>query len=677
MRPLVTIGREEATRLEGVLFDLDDTLLTHGALSPEAYRALFELGDAGLVLVAVTGRPAGWAEVFARQWPIEGCVAENGAIAVVREGPTIRVVDPVAPSVRRARRDALADLVRTAAREIPEIAISDDTHARTSDVAWDVGESARASEPAIARLVALCEAAGARTSRSSVHVHASLDVCDKATGVLSFLHARLAVDPTVARGRFAYVGDSGNDAPCFAAFTTSIGVANVWMSRRKMAILPAWVTASERGAGFAEMARTLARLRRPLDGPGEPRHPPRMATQDDLLADAHRYLYPNYKPAPFVLARGKGCEIFDVGGRRYLDFAAGVAVCSVGHAHPDHVRAIAEQAATLVHTSNYFYNEPNIRLARRLCERSGMARAFFCNSGTEAVEALFKLTRRHFHAKGDAARRRFLAFDNAFHGRSMGALSLTGTPKYREGFGVIEGVAHVPYGDLDAVRRHVGPELAAIVVEPIQGEGGVLPPPPGFLASLRALSDANGSLLLFDEVQTGVGRTGSLFGFQQAGVVPDALSLAKGLGGGVPIGVMLTSEALAGALPPGTHGSTFGGNPLASAAALSVLDILDREGLVEGARVKGEILHGLLVDLVRDLPDVCEGARGAGLLRALVLRPGRVARDELVDLAAAGLLLTAAGDRVLRFTPPLVVTDREIVEGVGIVRDVLLRSRAG
>ena len=396
---------------------------------------------------------------------------------------------------------------------------------------------------------------------------------------------------------------------------------------------------------------------------------------EELLALAKKRLYPNYKPAPMILARGRGCEVFDVEGKRWLDLCAGVAVCSVGHAHPKLVKAISEQAVKLVHVSNYFFNEENILLADALCEKSGFQRAFFCNSGAEANEAMFKLGRRHFFAKGEK-RTRFIAFDNAFHGRTMGAVSLTGTPKYREGFGGVEGVTHVTYGDLDAVKAQMsggaGSDVAAILVEAVQGEGGVLPAPSGFLEGLRKLCDAQGALLLFDEVQTGIGRLGRWFGFEGTGVRPDAIALAKGLGGGVPIGAMLTTEALAGALPPGTHGSTFGGNPLASAAARAVLRILEEEDLVRGAKEKGARLGEKLAALAKELPGKCEGERGEGLLRGLVLKPGFVVRNILPKLADAGVLLTAAGERVLRFSPPLVVTDAELAEGVDAVRNVLV-----
>jgi acetylornithine/N-succinyldiaminopimelate aminotransferase len=396
-----------------------------------------------------------------------------------------------------------------------------------------------------------------------------------------------------------------------------------------------------------------------------------MSSSDELLATARKRLYGNYKPAPIVFARGEGSVLFDVAGRRFPDLAAGVAVSAVGHAHPVLTRAIAEQAARVLHVSNYYYNEPNVLLADELCRRTGFDRAFFCNSGAEANEALIKLARHHFWQKGDRGRVRVIAFQNAFHGRTLGALSMTGTPKYREGFGELGPVTHVPYGDLEAVEGALGDDVAAIIVEPVQGEGGVFPAPQGFLAGLRALADRAGALLLVDEVQTGIGRLGRFLGHEGSGARADAVALAKGLGGGVPIGAMLTTEALAGALPPGTHGSTFGGNPLACTASLAVLRILDDERLVEGAREKGTVLAGLLAGLARDLPHLCEGQRGEGLLQGLVLRPGLTARALLDRLVEEGVLLTAAGERVLRFSPPLVVTAAQLEEGVAVVRRVL------
>ena len=403
-----------------------------------------------------------------------------------------------------------------------------------------------------------------------------------------------------------------------------------------------------------------------------------MANSDEkaLLKLAEEHLYPNYRQAPCVFVRGKGCEVWDKSGKRYLDLAAGVAVSSLGHAHPRYVAAMSEQVGRLVHMSNYFYNEPNIVLAAELCRRTGMDRAFFCNSGTEANEALLKLARHHFFLKGDKRRSRIIAFEEAFHGRTLGALSMTGRAKYREGFGIHEGdVTHLPYGDLEAALRAMGSDVAAIIVEPVQGEGGVVPAPPGFLRALRSAADDAGALLLLDEVQTGVGRTGNFLACQAEGVVPDAIALAKGLGGGFPVGAMLCHEKLAGALPPGSHGSTFGGNALASTAALTVLAVLDDERLIEGAKKKGEFLSHALSALCERHSDLVEPERGAGLLRAVPLRPGLEARSVLGLLRDRGVLLIVAGDSALRICPPLVVTEEQLKEGVSVLDEVLVSLR--
>ncbi|MGA2450049.1 MAG: acetylornithine transaminase [Polyangiaceae bacterium] len=401
-----------------------------------------------------------------------------------------------------------------------------------------------------------------------------------------------------------------------------------------------------------------------------------MSTNAELVSLAREALYGNYSPAPIAFVRGRGCELFDADGRRWLDLCAGVAVCSLGHCHPAVARAIADQASRLMHCSNHFYNEPNILLAADLCRRTGFARAFFCNSGTEANEALVKMARHHFFGRGEPKRVRFVAFENAFHGRSLGALSLTGTAKYREGFGPLGPVTHVPYGDAVAVDKAMGPDVCAIVVEPMQGEGGVVMAPSGFLARLRSIADAHGALLLVDEVQTGVGRLGRFLGSDGTGAKPDAVALAKGLGGGFPIGAVLTTERVAGALPPGTHGSTFGGNALASAVALAVLRTLDEDKVVEAVVAKGATLGSLLRTLAGELPDVCEGARGEGLLWGLVLRQGFAARSVISRLQERGVLVIGAGERVLRFCPPLTITIAELEEGVRAVGEVLRELRS-
>lgn len=394
-------------------------------------------------------------------------------------------------------------------------------------------------------------------------------------------------------------------------------------------------------------------------------------TQEALVELGRRYLYPNYRQPPIVLAKGQGAVVWDLAGKRYLDFYAGIAVTALGHAHPALVAAITEQAGRLLHVSNYYFNEPNVRLAEKLCRATGLDRVFFCNSGAEAIEASLKLVRHHFYLSGQPERMRVVAFHNSFHGRTLGALAATGQSKYRDGFGTLPHVTHVPYGDADAVETAFGPDVAAIVVEPVQGEGGVLPAPAGFLAKLRRIADAHGAFLIADEIQTGVGRTGAFLACQREGVVPDVVALAKGLGGGVPIGAMLCRDTLAAALPPGSHGSTFGGNPLASAAALAVLDTLEREQLIPAAQRRGELLAEGLRRIAERHRNLVVETRGVGLLQALVLADHVDARALLGRFQEVGLLLTIAGGQALRFSPPLVVTEAEIHEALTIVERVL------
>jgi acetylornithine/N-succinyldiaminopimelate aminotransferase len=398
---------------------------------------------------------------------------------------------------------------------------------------------------------------------------------------------------------------------------------------------------------------------------------------ETLLGFGQKHLLGNYRQAPFVLARGRGSELFDTGGKRYLDFCAGVAVAALGHGHAGLAAAIADQAATLMHVSNYFYNAENVQLADELCRYTGYDRAFFCNSGAEANEAMLKIARRWFFEQGRPDRYRIIAFHHAFHGRTLGAVALTGNPKYQEGFGPpLPGVTHVDYGDLEAVKGAMGPDVAAILVEPVQGEGGVVPAPEGFLPALRRLCDAHGALLLVDEVQTGLGRTGKVLGQEHDGVRGDAIALAKGLGGGFPIGALLVREELGKALPPGTHGSTFGGNALASRAARTVIATLQREGIVEHVAAVGAHLGRGLAALAAKHPTVALGERGRGLLRGLRLAPGVDVRGTLTTLQKRGVLLTVAGADVLRFSPPLVVTEAEIDEGLAIVDGVLAEAAA-
>ncbi len=390
-------------------------------------------------------------------------------------------------------------------------------------------------------------------------------------------------------------------------------------------------------------------------------------SQLDLVALGKSHLYPNYRQPPLVLTRGEGSRVWDAAGKQYFDLFAGIAVSTLGHGHPRLAGAIAEQAKQLLHVSNYFYNQPNVELAAKLCRLTAMDRVFFCNSGTEAIEASLKLARRHFFAKGERDRLRIIAFENSFHGRTLGALAATGQPKYKDGFGPLPGVTHVPYGDVARVRQEMGPDVAGILVEAVQGEGGVLPAPPGFLAALRDIVDEAGALLIADEVQTGVGRTGTFLGFEHDGVKADVVALAKGLGGGVPIGAMLCRAPLSEALPPGSHGSTFGGNPLASAAALAVLEVLEQEGLLAQVRERGAELAQRLTELQAKHARLVAATRGRGLLQALVLKDDVDARALLGKLQDAGVLVTVAGGQALRVSPPLNITSSELGAALDIV----------
>jgi len=395
-----------------------------------------------------------------------------------------------------------------------------------------------------------------------------------------------------------------------------------------------------------------------------------------MLAAADAHLMGNYRPARMVIDRGEGVYLFDTEGNRYLDFCAGVAVCCLGHGHPVLSQAIAEQAARLMQVSNYFFTDQNIQLAEELHQATGYERTFFCNSGAEANEAMLKIARRHFHEQGKP-RTKIITFEKAFHGRTLGALALTGNPKYLEGFGEpLAGMVQLPYGDLDAVEQALDDDTAAVFVEPLQGEGGVNPAPDGFLPGLRKLCDANGSLLMVDEVQTGFGRTGKLLAAQHDGVMGDACALAKGLGGGFPVGALLVREHMAKSLPPGSHGSTYGGNPLACMAARTVLRVLHEDKLIDNAVERGEQLAEGLSKLVEKFPKLCRGHRGRGLMRAIVLTEAKEPRELLGALREEGLFATAAGPHALRFLPPLIVSAAEIDEALGMLDRGLGRVHA-
>ncbi len=346
-----------------------------------------------------------------------------------------------------------------------------------------------------------------------------------------------------------------------------------------------------------------------------------------------------------------------------------MAVSALGHGHPALTSAIADQAAAVIHVSNLYAAPPVVALAEGLTRRTGMDRAFFCNSGAEAIEAALKLARRYFQVVRGESRFRFVAAEKSFHGRSFGALSVTGQPKYWEGFEpLVPGARFVPYGDVAALEAAVDQETAAILLEPIQGEGGVVIPPPGYLAAARAIADRAGCLLIFDEIQTGFGRTGTFLASAHEGVRPDVLTLAKGIAGGLPLGAMLHTEAVAEAFVPGSHMSTFGGNPVCCAAALVVLGLVGEEGFLALVREKGAALMEALNEGLASVAGVQE-VRGRGLLVGISL--DRPAGPFVSALYERGVLATVAGGTVLRLSPPLVIADREIEHGVREVVDVV------
>ena len=383
-----------------------------------------------------------------------------------------------------------------------------------------------------------------------------------------------------------------------------------------------------------------------------------------IMTESATHLLPVFARADLAFARGEGCWLIATDGERYLDFTSGVAVNALGHAHPTLVAALQEQATKLWHTSNLFKSPDGERLAARLCEQSGFADfVFFANSGAEAMECAIKVTRKHHAAKGSPERYRIITFEGAFHGRTLATLAATGSQKYLEGFGPpVEGFDQVPLGDLDAVKKAIGPHTAGILIEPIQGEGGVRAPSHAFVKSLRELCDQHSLLLVFDEVQTGMGRTGELFAHRRFGVSPDVMSLAKALGGGFPIGACLATANAAAGMTPGSHGSTFGGNPLAVAAANAVLDVMLKPGFFEHVQQMSLLLKQKLASVVDRHGDILADVRGEGLLIGVkaVVPSG----DLVAALREEKLLTVGAGDNVVRFLPPLIVSAAEIEESV-------------
>ena len=377
-------------------------------------------------------------------------------------------------------------------------------------------------------------------------------------------------------------------------------------------------------------------------------------------------LLPTYVRAELAFERGEGVRLYTADGEAYLDFMAGVAVASLGHAHPHLVAALTEQAGKLWHVSNLYRIPGQERLGERLVENSFADTVFFANSGAEAMELAIKMARKYHSANGEPQRYRIITFEGAFHGRTLATIAAGGQPKYLEGFGPkVEGFDQVPFGDHGAVERAVGPETGAILIEPVQGEGGVRALPPRFLRGLRELCDARGLLLVLDEVQTGVGRTGTLFAHEKSGAAPDIMAIAKGIGGGFPLGACLATREAAKGMTAGTHGSTFGGNPLAMAVGNAVLDVVLAPGFLDEVTRKALLLKQRLAGLLDRHPEVVSELRGDGLLLGLKCR--MPAGDVAAALRRRKLLAITAGDNVLRLAPPLVVSDRDIDDAVSIM----------
>jgi acetylornithine aminotransferase len=381
-------------------------------------------------------------------------------------------------------------------------------------------------------------------------------------------------------------------------------------------------------------------------------------TNAEIIAQADQVIIRTYGRYPVAFVRGQGTTLWDADGKSYTDFLSGLAVCVLGHCHPRVVEAIKKQAETLLHVSNFYHTLPQTEVATFLADHAFGGKSFFCNSGAEANEAALKIARKHSHDRYGVERTEIISTANSFHGRTLGTIAATGQTKVQKGFEpLLPGFVHVPYGDLGAVEQAMTEQTCAVLVEPIQGEGGIVIPPDGYLEGLRRMCDQRDVLLIFDEVQTGIGHTGHFFGYQHEGVVPDVMTLAKGLGGGLPIGVMMAKPHIAEALGPGTHGSTFGGNPVACSAALAVLQTIEDENILDHVQQVGAHFVAGLKSLQKKYAFITN-VRGRGLMVAAELdRPGG---HMVVICLERGYLINCTVDRVLRFLPPLTITAQEV-----------------
>jgi acetylornithine/N-succinyldiaminopimelate aminotransferase len=394
-----------------------------------------------------------------------------------------------------------------------------------------------------------------------------------------------------------------------------------------------------------------------------------MAPNDSTMDRADRFMFQTYKRIPITLVKGDGCRVWDENGKEYLDFIGGIAVCALGHSSPILSKALHEQSQKLVHVSNLFYTQPQTELAQILVENSAGDRVFFCNSGAEANEAAIKLARRYWRDKSGSERHTILTMENSFHGRTMATLSATGQEKIRTGFDpLLDGFRYVPFNDLRALESSIDQSVLAVMVEPIQGEGGVVVPDPDYLTGVREICSNRGILLILDEIQVGMGRTGKLFAYQHFGITPDIITLAKSLGNGIPIGAMLAREELGGAFGPGSHATTFGGTPLITAGATAVVRSLLNDGWIENASVMGTYFKNELINL-QQKHAVIRDIRGLGLIIGVELV---IEGAEIVTACMErGFLINCVQDRVLRFVPPLIIGKEEIDPLIACLDEVL------
>ncbi len=389
----------------------------------------------------------------------------------------------------------------------------------------------------------------------------------------------------------------------------------------------------------------------------------------DIMNKADKVMAKTYKRFPIVITKGKGCCLWDTEGKKYIDFVSGIAVCNLGHAHPKISEALSKQADILLHVSNLYYTEPQIELASRLTENSFADRVFFCNSGAEANEAAIKLARKYYKDKGESNRYRIVTMEKSFHGRTMATLSATGQDKIRKGFEpVLDGFDHIPFNDIDALRKSIGPSTCAVLLEPIQGEGGVRCPDPDYLKSVRHLCDEADILLIFDEIQTGMGRTGKFFAYEHFGIEPDVMTLAKALANGLPIGAMLAKEEVAETFGPGAHASTFGGTPIITAASIQVVKLILEGNLIHHCAEIGEYFKEGLAGLKSKHESIVD-VRGMGLLLGMKLQ---IEGDTIVNSCMEkGFLINCVQGNILRFIPPLIVEKEEIDALVQCLDEIL------